>query len=79
MKLESLKSSKFEAMSNEKMGMIKGGFISATNSRDVNTGAPVPDRQEITEVKNIHGVVTGYIYGCTEYQINGVWLSPIAH
>ncbi len=45
MKLESLKSSKFEAMSNEKMSAIKGGGWTATSWGETRKGSFVSDRE----------------------------------
>ena len=65
MKLESLKDSKFEAMTTEAMSSIKGGgYIRPTNSNiGLNT-----DRQEV--ITNPGG---GYTLGCTEFFYNGAW------
>ena len=79
MKLQSLKSSNFEALSESKMSKIKGGEMIATNARNTQTGAPVNDRQEVTVIRDKNGNVVGEKLGCIEYQFNGVWHSPIAH
>ncbi|UOU97264.1 hypothetical protein MUU74_12255 [Chryseobacterium daecheongense] len=77
MELKSLKAKKFRKLDSSMMNQIKGGGVISTNARDVQTGQPVADRQYVTEIKNSHGVVTGYEYGCTEYLYNGTWYPSI--
>lgn len=75
MKLESLKSSRFEAMSKDKMSKIKGGEMSYTNNhRDAVTHQPIPDRQNVIYKRDSRGNITGILSeGCMEYCYNGVW------
>ncbi|MCT2563653.1 hypothetical protein [Chryseobacterium herbae] len=75
MKLESLKSSRFEAMSSDTMSKIKGGEMVTTNySRDAITKQPIPDRQNVIYSRDKRGNITGVLSeGCIEYCYNGVW------
>ncbi|WP_291879886.1 hypothetical protein [Chryseobacterium sp.] len=73
MKLETLNSEKFEAMTSEKMSKVRGGDYYSTSSvvtagtTTTPAGSNVPDRQYYTPLKN------GYKLERYEIYIDGSW------